>query len=639
MKIKLAKIVMATLIATLVNNVDAIDSLIIQENSLGICTMDGIIENSQTGYTGDGYVNVNDGLNVGMSWSINVMFEGIYKIAWRYALGGSDTTSRDARLYVNNILMDTILFPHSGSTNWNFWNLTDSASVELLAGKNTIRLSSVTAKGLANIDYFVIKGDGITMSECVQSFTFSVNPCNSIFGNVTYSPIQDFYDIGTEITVMAKSNPGYFFHSWSGKESSIEDTFSFPIKENTNLTALFYSEGTAMADGASGYATVQHDNGTPYLLTGGTLGKTVEPETVEELKSFLSSEDTLVINVSKHFIGSGEIGIKSNKSLIGINDSAHIEGITMAVSNCRNIIFKNLTFSKVQTMDEMEINGAKNIWIDHCEFFTDRLHDKDYYDGLLDIKNASSFITVSWSNFHDHFKAILISSGDDSYQDSVQRITFHHNYFHDCGSRLPSIRFGKSHIFSNYYQDNDGAIHTRVGACVKVEHNYFKNVDGAIGQSQAYLDMETNTNIFDNSPYSTDIPPCTLNIPYSYEELIDSASSLPDLIPSNVRIFQKAESPIISNVNLDISEPDNFHFYPNPCSDNLSLSFNLKEPDNISIDVYSLYGRFLENLLSNYTSKSGLNKLVFDISNLDQGVYTIVITSQNNRYNKVLLKK
>lgn len=153
------------------------------------------------------------------------------------------------------------------------------------------------------------------------------------------------------------------------------------------------------------------------------------------------------------------------------------------IADCRNIIIKNITFSRVITYDEIEINRARNIWIDHCEFFTDRDHDKDYYDGLLDIKNVSSFITVSWCNFHDHHKAILISSGDDSYQDTVQRITFHHNYFHDCSSRLPSIRFGRSHIFSNYYKNDDDAIHTRVGACVKVEHNCFKDVTGAIPQS------------------------------------------------------------------------------------------------------------------------------------------------------------
>jgi pectate lyase len=163
-----------------------------------------------------------------------------------------------------------------------------------------------------------------------------------------------------------------------------------------------------------------------------------------------------------------------------------------------------------------------------------------------DIENASSFITVSWCNFHDHYKAILISSGDDSFQDTVQRITFHHNYFHDRGSRLPSIRFGRSHIFSNYYENDDDAIHTRMGACVKIEHNYFKDVSDAITQSLGYIDMEPNTNIFINTNYSTEIPPCQLEVPYPYSYLVDSASVLPALIPSNVRIFDLATGGINS---------------------------------------------------------------------------------------------
>ena len=48
---------------------------------------------------------------------------------------------------------------------------------------------------------------------------------------------------------------------------------------------------------------------------------------------------------------------------------------------------------------------------------------------------------MSWSNIHDHYKASLISSGDEQLSDTVIRATYHHNYFHDCGSRLPSIRF------------------------------------------------------------------------------------------------------------------------------------------------------------------------------------------------------
>ena len=609
------------------------DSLTIQENSSGICTMDGVVENDAAGYTGEGYINADTGINTGVSWSFNVTDAGTYKILWRYALGGSDVTSRDGGLYLNNILIDTVIFTHSGSSLWSVWLTTDTILVDLQSGLNTVRLGAITEKGLANLDYMVIYGSGLSMAECLPSFPLSVTANDSSMGSVYYSPQQFLYDTGTEITVTASPNPGYFFHSWSGVESDTASVFTFKISQKTDLTALFYENGTVADPDANCYATVQHDNGTPYLLTGGSTGETVEPSDLEELQTYLTSPEPLVVNISKHFKGSGEISVKSNKSIIGINDTAHIEGIKISIADCRNIIIKNMTFSKVITYDEIEINRAKNIWIDHCEFFTDRSHDKDYYDGLLDIKNASSFITVSWCNFHDHYKTILISSGDDSYQDSVQRITFHHNYFHDCNSRLPSIRFGKSHIFSNYYENDDDGIHTRLGACVKIEHNYFENVDGAIEQSQAFIDMELNTNIFMNSPYSTGIPSCKLEVPYPYVHLIDSAYILPTLIPLNVRIFNPEPAGINSYHNQL-----KFSIYPNPCSDKINFQIELMQEAEISIELFDICGVKVQSPVTNQIFNAGMTKLQLNIHDLNPGVYFCKIRMNDLLFsNKILI--
>lgn len=84
---------------------------------------------------------------------------------------------------------------------------------------------------------------------------------------------------------------------------------------------------------------------------------------------------------------------------------------------------------------------------------------------------------VSWSNIHDHFKASLISSGDEQVGDTVIRATYHHNYFHDCGSRLPSIRFGRAHVFDNYYFNNTtgSCVDSRMAAVAKAESNYFSS--------------------------------------------------------------------------------------------------------------------------------------------------------------------
>jgi len=617
------------------------DGLIIQEETLGVCTMDGTVDSAITaqGYTGVGYANIDNGIGVGMSWSFTVATGGIYRVTWRYALGGTDTTSRDARLLLNNDFTgDTVKFPHTDSANWNNYRPTDTISLSLQEGLNKIHLFAVTVKGLPNIDYFHILGSGIEPAPCVPSFIFSLAASDTNYGTVSYFPVKEFYDHGEEITVTASARTGYFFHSWSGEVSDILNPLVFNITENTGLTALFYPEGTIQADNAAGYATVQHDNGTPYILTGGAAGETVDANTIYELMKYLGDDKPYTVRLSK-FIKSNspmEIKIKSDKTFTGTNDTAHIEGIKMALEGARNVIIRNITFSKVLGDDLMELNaGSKNVWIDHCEFFTDREHDdnEDYYDGMLDIKNASSFITVSWCHFHDHNKGILVSSGDDSYQDSVQRMTFHHNYFFNCNARLPSIRFGKAHIYNNYYEQCNTAVNTRMNACVKVENNFFRNAGTGIGMLYSPIPggVDLGENIFDNTTYSTS-PVCELNPPYDYASTMDDAEGLPELITGNIRRYAGSSD----YIQPALHDPFIFQAYPNPAENWLVLSFQLPEYQSATISVSDLLGN--EVLMDIESVFSYLkNEIRLDISQLKPGLYFVRLKSGNAMVTKKLI--
>lgn len=189
-------------------------------------------------------------------------------------------------------------------------------------------------------------------------------------------------------------------------------------------------------------------------------------------------------------------------SIIGVGTNAEFEGIGMNMRRVENIIVQNITFHHVRMNtgagDLLGVQGpARNIWIDHCEFYNeigdldgdgidgrliDDEGDKDYYDGACDIKYDVQNVTFSWNYVHDSYKAIGIGKNDPP------TITFHHNYFASCGSRLPSYRAGEAHVFNNYYVDNWGsAINSRGGALMRIEGNVFENTKNAIGW---YFDKE-----------------------------------------------------------------------------------------------------------------------------------------------------
>ena len=62
--------------------------IIIQENNIGFCSVDGqIVTSSSTisGWTGDGYADVDLGIGKSISWQLSVVSAGGFALQWRYA--------------------------------------------------------------------------------------------------------------------------------------------------------------------------------------------------------------------------------------------------------------------------------------------------------------------------------------------------------------------------------------------------------------------------------------------------------------------------------------------------------------------------------------------------------------------------
>lgn len=585
---------------------------IIQENELGFCSVDGTIMTSVAGYTGDGYADTDRGIGKSISWAIAAETAGPCSLSWRYGNGGG-SGDRPARVLINGATaIESFSFQHTGE--WTNWTDSDTVVVDLNAGVNTIRLEAHSVDGLGNYDYLTVIGEGFSPADCMPDYTLLVSQNDSAAGTISYEPVQNYYNEGTLVTLRAQANPGYFFQSWSGDVSSADSVFTFPMLHNVEVSALFLPVGTTADPDLVGYAAVQDDQGTPYIVTGGSLGETVEANTYEELQQYLSSPEPYVVQVSEHIVGTEDLKVTSHKTLIGLTENAHLQGIELEINGARNVIIKNMKISHVTPADAVVITGeCKNIWLDHCELFSDRDHGTEYYDGLLDIKNESAFITISWCKIHDHFKTSLISSGDQAVADSVIRVTYHHNYFYNCGSRLPSIRFGTAHVFNNYYKNCDTAINSRMGACVRVERNYFTHVGTAVMMeySPERGSVQLIDNYFGTANYS-ETPACVLEVPYPYDHILDETADLPVLISGE----EDTSVPEFVKPTF-VCRLEN---YPNPFNPETTIRFSVNQPTEVKLKIFTVLGQEVATLADAHYP-AGEHSVRWDASNVAGGIY------------------
>ncbi|CAE6520813.1 unnamed protein product [Rhizoctonia solani] len=169
----------------------------------------------------------------------------------------------------------------------------------------------------------------------------------------------------------------------------------------------------------------------------------------------------------------------NNTSIIGVGDSAIIEGGGFSINKASNVIIRNLIIRKVVKNDGITVLQSNNVWIDHNEFYSDTEHGFDYYDGQVDITLGSDYVTVSWNKFHDHYKSSLIGSSEkNGAQDTGHfKITYHHNSWNNVHTRTPALRFGTVHLYNNLIENvASQGIHTRSYGQVLVQANVFCNV-------------------------------------------------------------------------------------------------------------------------------------------------------------------
>ncbi|KAB5590939.1 Polysaccharide lyase family 1 protein [Ceratobasidium theobromae] len=228
--------------------------------------------------------------------------------------------------------------------------------------------------------------------------------------------------------------------------------------------------------------------------TGGIGGATVTVSTLEELTSAVASDDAKIVIVSGAITGNTVIRVGSNTSILG-KSGASLTGVGLRILGKTNVIVRNIKISKVLASagDALAVQQSSKVWLDHLDLSSDRDHDKDYYDGLLDITRGSTQVTVSNSYLHDHFKASLVGHVDtNAEEDKVITVTYALNKWENINSRMPSVRAGTSHIYNNLFLNSNDGINTRVGAQILVENNVWEGVSKALYSTEGFAVSHNN---------------------------------------------------------------------------------------------------------------------------------------------------
>jgi pectate lyase len=167
------------------------------------------------------------------------------------------------------------------------------------------------------------------------------------------------------------------------------------------------------------------------------------------------------------------LSVASNKTIIGVGSGSGITGGGFNLSGVRNVRIRNMVFRNASDDSINVQSNTTNVWIDHNDLASG-------YDGLIDIKRGSDFVTVSWNRLHNHDKSMLLGHDDGNGSQDLGhlRVTFMHNWFDGTNQRHPRVRFANPvHVLNNYYSNiGSYGVASTMNAGVYVERNYFENV-------------------------------------------------------------------------------------------------------------------------------------------------------------------
>ena len=280
--------------------------------------------------------------------------------------------------------------------------------------------------------------------------------------------------------------------STSSLEVEKYDRSGFAFSENSKFqtgSGAYNDDGTLKKDAQVIYVTPE----TAKTCTAVVNGKEVTGfQSILDAKQSAGTKDTSPLDFRivgcvtaddvDHFSSSAEgIQLKGksaytemNITIEGVGEDAAVHGFGFLVRNSGNVEFRN--FAVMAFMDDGVSLDTKNcnIWVHNMDIFygsTGGDSDQAKGDGSVDIKGASTNVTVSYVHFWDSGKCSLCGMSD-----SAEFLVTYHNWFDHSDSRHPRIRVASVHIYNNYFDGNAKyGVGTTKGSSAFVEANYYRN--------------------------------------------------------------------------------------------------------------------------------------------------------------------
>ena len=179
-------------------------------------------------------------------------------------------------------------------------------------------------------------------------------------------------------------------------------------------------------------------------------------------------------------------------------------------------------------------------------------------------------------------------------------------------------------------------------ACVYMQNNQYSNltklhkgekaIDVLTGSVERWGDYSGIQRKYDE--------PCRVWMSGMYGKNIANGSWISSVAVSDT--CRVADSSSLASINEQPSyQPSlkDIKVYPNPTIELTNINFNLKKDINLSIELFTIEGRLIKKLFHSYTKK-GLNRLSFNTSQLNNGIYSIVFKEENNiLFSKKLVKQ